>query len=193
MRVDIDGDAGHVGSRTVLSHGVPGDADGHLSVPRGGNQHEAHWRIWSGEKYEVTLTSVVDPATESDGLSLLPSGDRLVAVNLTVANAGTGIQQESIDDDVTLIDSGGHTYNGTDGIIYSVSQCQTFSGSSTPSARPERDWMRCVPGPEQRCPEQVPVHPGCRLRGLSGGVEPRLIFSPTVLGGRRSSRHSSDA
>lgn len=85
----------------------------------------------SGEKYEVTLTSVVDPATESDGLSLLPSGDRLVAVNLTVANAGTGIQQESIDDDVTLIDSGGHTYNGTDGIIYSVSQCQTFSGSST--------------------------------------------------------------
>ena len=54
---------------------------------------------------------MVDPATESDGLSLLPSGDRLVAVNLTVANAGTGIQQESIDDDVTLIDSGGHSYN----------------------------------------------------------------------------------
>ncbi len=85
----------------------------------------------SGEKYEVTLTSVVDPATESDGLSLLPSGDRLVAVNLTVENVGTGIQQESIDDDVTLIDSGGHTYDGTDGIAYSVSQCQTFSGSST--------------------------------------------------------------
>ena len=48
VRVDIDGDAGHVGSRTVLSHGVPGDADGHLSVPRGGNQHEAHWRARRG-------------------------------------------------------------------------------------------------------------------------------------------------
>ena len=85
----------------------------------------------SGEKYKVTLSSVVDPATESDGLSLLPSGDRLVAVNLTIANAGTGIQQQSIDDNVTLIYSGGHSYNGTNGIMYSVSQGQTFSGSST--------------------------------------------------------------
>ncbi len=84
----------------------------------------------SGEKYKVTLSSVVDPATESDGLSMLPSGDRLVAVNLTVANAGTGIQQESIDDDVTLIDSGNHDYDGTSA-FESVSQCQSFSGQST--------------------------------------------------------------
>ena len=85
----------------------------------------------SGEKYKVTLSSVVDPATETDGMGLLPSGDRLVAVNLTIANAGTGIQQESIDDDVTLIDSGGHAYDGLSGAFYSVSQCQTFSGSAT--------------------------------------------------------------
>jgi hypothetical protein len=85
----------------------------------------------SGEKYKVILSSVVDPATESDGMGLLPSGDRVVAVNLTIENVGTGIQQESIDDNVTLIDGGGHTYDGMDGIMYSVSQCQTFSGSST--------------------------------------------------------------
>lgn len=64
-------------------------------------------------------------------MGMLTSGDRLVAVNLTVANAGTGTQQESIDDNLTLIDGGGHTYEGTSGLFYSVSQCQTFSGSST--------------------------------------------------------------
>ena len=96
----------------------------------------------SGEKYEVTLTSVVDPATESDGLSLLPSGDRLVAVNLTVANAGTGIQQESIDDDVTLIDSGGHTYSERTASSTRSRSARPSAGQH-PSARPERARSSC--------------------------------------------------
>jgi hypothetical protein len=84
----------------------------------------------SGEKYQVTLTSVVNPATESDGLSLLPSGDVLVAVNLTIKNVGSGIQQESVDDDTKLIDSAGHSYDGYSA-FETVSQCQSFSGSIT--------------------------------------------------------------
>lgn len=85
----------------------------------------------AGEKFQVTLTSVVDPASESDGLGLLPTGDRLVAINLTVKNVGSGIQQQSIEDNVTLIDTSGHSYNGFSGLGYSVSQCQTFSGQVT--------------------------------------------------------------
>lgn len=85
----------------------------------------------SGERYQVTLTSVVDPASESDGMGLLPAGQKLVAVNLTVKNVGRGIQQESIDDNVTLIDSAGHTYDGISELGYSVSQCQTFGGQAT--------------------------------------------------------------
>lgn len=82
----------------------------------------------SGEKYELTLTGVVNPATESDGLSLLPAGDELVAVELTVKNIGSGTRTDDVLSDTTLIDSGGHTYPGTNGLEYTVSQCQTFSG-----------------------------------------------------------------
>jgi Domain of unknown function (DUF4352) len=83
----------------------------------------------SGEKYKVTLTGVVNPATESDGLSLLPAGDILVAVELTVQNVGSGTRNDDVLDDSTLIDSGGHTYAGLgSGLEYTVSQCQTFSG-----------------------------------------------------------------
>ena len=87
--------------------------------------------VSSGEEYKVTLSSVVDPASESDGQHPLPSGDRLVAVNLTVENVGTGTQQDSIDDDVTVADTGGYAFDGTSGVGYTVSQCHAYGGLIT--------------------------------------------------------------
>jgi hypothetical protein len=97
----------------------------------------------SEEEYRVTVSSVVDPATESDGLGLLNSGDRLVAVRLTVANVGSGIEQDSIADHVTLVYSGGYIYEEADEMaMYSVSECKSFSATST--LAPNQSVSGCV-------------------------------------------------
>jgi hypothetical protein len=73
----------------------------------------------------VKLTGVVDSATESDGLSLLPAGDKLVAAELTFSNSNVVIQLYA-GADMTLVDSHGNSYLG-DLAVPTVSQCQQFA------------------------------------------------------------------
>jgi hypothetical protein len=52
----------------------------------------------------------------------------LVAVELTERNLVSGTLTDDLLDATTPVDSSGDTYAGDTGLMYSVSQCQTFSG-----------------------------------------------------------------
>ncbi|MGH7758769.1 MAG: hypothetical protein ACREN7_05615 [Candidatus Dormibacteria bacterium] len=75
----------------------------------------------------MTLKGVVDPAMESDGYELLPGGQKLVAVELTVKNVGTGSEQDNVLVASTLLDSQGQPYPGVNAVNYTVSQCSIFA------------------------------------------------------------------
>src|SRR5689334_21506264 len=64
-----------------------------------------------GELVAVTLTSVVDPARGSDDYDQPAAGNRFVATQFRIANAGTVVFDDSPDNDVQLIDSRGQVYS----------------------------------------------------------------------------------
>ncbi len=63
-----------------------------------------------GERLAVTLTKVIDPAHENDGLDIAPSGERLVATQFRIENLGPAAYDDSPDNSVQLIDKQGQSY-----------------------------------------------------------------------------------
>ncbi|MFB4275721.1 DUF4352 domain-containing protein [Nonomuraea sp. MTCD27] len=80
-----------------------------------------------GLKMQVTVTRVVDPAT-GDQFSKPQTGNRLVAVELTLANAGDAVYSDSPTNGAMLIDGEGQQYRTT---FRTVQEGQSFGGSAT--------------------------------------------------------------
>jgi hypothetical protein len=80
-----------------------------------------------GLKMTVTLTKVVNPATP-DQYSKPKTGNKLVAIELTLANSGQAVYDDSPTNGATLIDGEGQQFRPT----YSdVGEGQAFGGTST--------------------------------------------------------------
>lgn len=80
-----------------------------------------------GLKMTVTLTKVVNPATP-DQYSKPKTGNKLVAIELTLANSGQAVYDDSPTNGATLIDGEGQQFRPT----YSdVVEGQAFGGTST--------------------------------------------------------------
>jgi hypothetical protein len=80
-----------------------------------------------GLKMTVTLTKVVNPATP-DQYSKPKTGNKLVAIELTLANSGQAVYDDSPTNGAALIDSEGQQFRST----YSdVREGQEFGGTST--------------------------------------------------------------
>lgn len=73
----------------------------------------------------VTLVGVIDPATSDQGLGV-PTGDRLVAVNIAIRNTSTSAFEPVPILDSVLVDAAGHSYSAT---VDPTTSCQGFSGS----------------------------------------------------------------
>jgi hypothetical protein len=80
--------------------------------------------VSDGETLAVTLTRVVDPATPADDLSTPQGGDRLVATQFRITNAGSTTYDDVIQGDVQLIDDKGQTYQPE--LVDSVSAGQSL-------------------------------------------------------------------
>lgn len=80
-----------------------------------------------GLKMTVTVARVVDPAT-GDQFSKAKAGNRLVAIELTLANAGDVVYSDSPTNGAMLIDGEGQQYRTT---FQTVQEGQAFGGSAT--------------------------------------------------------------
>jgi hypothetical protein len=65
----------------------------------------------SGEKLQVTLVRMVDPAPAANQFSAPPAGMREVATELRFKNIGTIAYSESLLTDVTVLDAASHSYS----------------------------------------------------------------------------------
>ena len=63
-----------------------------------------------GPPAQVTVLSVIDPATGADQFAVPIAGGRFVGVRLQVALGGTSPIQEDLPNDTSIVDSQGSTY-----------------------------------------------------------------------------------
>ncbi|MGP4095486.1 DUF4352 domain-containing protein [Nonomuraea sp. KM90] len=80
-----------------------------------------------GLKMQVTVTRVVDPAT-GEQFSKPQTGNRLVAIELTLTNAGEAVYSDSPTNGAMLIDGEGQQYRTS---FQTVQEGQSFGGSAT--------------------------------------------------------------
>jgi hypothetical protein len=76
----------------------------------------------NNEALSVIISSVVDPATGSDGLGP-QDGTRLVAVDMTITNSGSTAVTGDANNDASIIGSDGQTYTSS---FYPVTGCTDF-------------------------------------------------------------------
>ncbi len=82
--------------------------------------------IDGNEHLAVTLTKINDPARPANDISDPSGGDRLVGVQVRITNQGTAMYSDAPDNDVTLVDANGQSYNTT---FDDVSAGPSFPGS----------------------------------------------------------------
>jgi hypothetical protein len=78
---------------------------------------------FDGDALAVTVSQVVDPATALSDTDLPSSGDRFVAVELSISNTGSQEIQDDANSAMVVTGSDGETYTAN---FASVSQCANF-------------------------------------------------------------------
>ncbi|MEV0231427.1 DUF4352 domain-containing protein [Nonomuraea sp. NPDC050786] len=81
-----------------------------------------------GLKMTVTLTKVVNPATPAQDFMKPKTGNKFVALEITLANAGQAVYSDSPTNGAMLIDGEGQQYRTT---LFDVREGQSFGGSAT--------------------------------------------------------------
>lgn len=81
-----------------------------------------------GLKMTVTLTKVVNPATPAEDFMKPKTGNKFVALEITLANAGQAVYSDSPTNGAMLIDGEGQQYRTT---LFNVREGQSFGGSAT--------------------------------------------------------------
>ncbi|YCK35185.1 DUF4352 domain-containing protein [Actinomadura sp. ATCC 39365] len=79
-------------------------------------------------KVTVTVTKVVNPATPADEFMKPKPGNKFVAVELTLTNAGTIVYSDAPTNGALLIDGEGQQYRTT---LFRVREGQSLNGSTT--------------------------------------------------------------
>ena len=75
-------------------------------------------------KVDVTATSVTDPAQSDNQYLMTDSGNKYVAVNLTVLNNGTDTYSDNANNNVSVVGSDNQSYTSS---LASVSGCTNFT------------------------------------------------------------------
>lgn len=88
-----------------------------------------------GLQVQVTLTKLIDPATPANDYSQPKTGNKFVAVELTLTNAGQAAYSDSPTNGAVLIDSEGQQWRTT---FADIREGQQFSGSVTMSGTDTR-------------------------------------------------------
>jgi hypothetical protein len=98
-----------------------------------------------GLQMKVTVVRVVDPATPESDFMKPKSGNKFVAVQVTLENAGQAVYNDAPSNGAQLIDSEGQQYRST---LYEVREGQSFGGSATINAGDTRKGMIVFQVPE---------------------------------------------
>lgn len=98
-----------------------------------------------GLKMTVTVNQLVNPAAPAQDFMKPKSGNKFVAVQVTLANVGQAVYSDSPTNGAMLIDGEGQQYRAT---IYDVREGQSFGGSATINAGDSRKGMIVFEVPE---------------------------------------------
>lgn len=98
-----------------------------------------------GLKVTATVNQLVNPATPAQDFMKPKSGNRFVALQVTLANVGQAVYSDSPTNGAMLIDGEGQQYRST---IYDVREGQSFGGSATINAGDSRKGMIVFEVPE---------------------------------------------
>jgi hypothetical protein len=93
----------------------------------------------SGEQMTVTVVKVIASASENDGLSLVPAGDRLYAVQFRLADTGSAAYSDAPSNGAAAVDSAGQSYQAG---LETVSGCQSFP--ATENIAPGSSGLGCI-------------------------------------------------
>lgn len=99
----------------------------------------------AGLKVTVTVTKLVNPATPAQDFMKPKAGNRFIAVEVTLQNAGQAVYSDSPTNGAMLIDSEGQQYRST---LYDVREGQSFGGSATINAGDSRKGVIVFEVPE---------------------------------------------
>jgi hypothetical protein len=99
----------------------------------------------AGLKVTVTLVKMVDPATPAQDFMKPKAGNKFVAVEVTLQNAGQAVYSDSPTNGAMLIDGEGQQYRST---LYDVREGQSFGGSATINAGDSRKGVIVFEVPE---------------------------------------------
>ena len=86
-----------------------------------------HLTDQDGNKLDVKLVKIVDPAQGADAFTTPESGKRFVGAQFTITNTGTKQLDEDANNDATLVDNQGQGYNAD---FSDLSGCQAFPTSN---------------------------------------------------------------
>ncbi|MEU4231578.1 DUF4352 domain-containing protein [Nonomuraea sp. NPDC026600] len=98
-----------------------------------------------GLKMTVTVNQLVNPASPAQDFLKPKSGNKFVAVQVTLANVGQAVYSDAPGNGAMLIDGEGQQYRST---IYEVREGQAFGGSATINADDSRKGMIVFEVPE---------------------------------------------
>lgn len=98
-----------------------------------------------GLKMTVTVNQLVNPAAPAQDFMKPKTGNRFVAVQVTLANVGQAVYSDSPTNGAMLIDGEGQQYQAA---IYDVREGQSFGGSATINAGDSRKGMIVFEVPE---------------------------------------------
>ncbi|MEV0826046.1 DUF4352 domain-containing protein [Nonomuraea rubra] len=98
-----------------------------------------------GLKVSVTVNRVVNPATPASGFLKPKTGNKLVAVEVTLANAGQAVYTDAPTNGAWLIDGQGQQYRST---LSNVTEGQGFGGTVTVNAGDSRKGVIVFEVPE---------------------------------------------
>lgn len=98
-----------------------------------------------GLKVTVTVNQLVNPAAPAQDFMKPKSGNKFVAVQVTLANVGQAVYSDSPMNGAMLIDGEGQQYRAA---IYDVREGQSFGGSATINAGDSRKGMIVFEVPE---------------------------------------------
>ncbi len=116
---------GSTSTRPSAASTSSGSSGGSASSTSGGIGSTLTAKDQNGQPITITLVKVFDPGTPASGDDKPDSGQRLVAVQLKMANPGGTAISEAADNDAKLIDSKGQSYQ----VEYSnVKGCENYPG-----------------------------------------------------------------
>jgi archaellum component FlaG (FlaF/FlaG flagellin family) len=102
-----------------------------------------------GLKVKVTVTKVVDPGTPAQDFMKPKTGNKFVALEITMENVGQTVYSDSPTNGAMLIDGEGQQYRTT---LFDVREGQSLNGSATINAGDTRKGMIVFEVPESTKP-----------------------------------------